>query len=793
MAETIEGARDVLVESGTVAGEASPGGFPRQAEDPVALRTEEVRAGIARGWAFTPLNGKKPILKAWQKRPKPRLDEALVWARQGNIGLRTGAISGVVVVDIDPGAETSALDLPRTVTVVTGRGGRHLYFRAPDVEICNSAGKLAEHVDFRGDGGQAAFVGSAHPDTGQVYRWADDLSPDDVVLAPLPDWILHAGKGNGSPASDAGAPAKPDRPRAYAQKCLRAELEKVRTASEGQRNDQLNKSAFNLGRLIASGDLDRADVERELLVATALPDAEARPTIQSGIDAGMLEPRGPAQGRHTVLVPGGHRTDDGAYKEVSEKEFAQAVLHAIPEGQIYRRGEPGVPGELLGSPGSRYFNVLDSDSSRLLIGEFARLCKWTKATRGEDPKLVVCPVTKAHAGLVLAEARGNDRVRRIELIAPYPAYGCMPGWNANGIYCDLVAELVDLEPELDSETIHCALEDLLIDFPFADEASRQNFIGLMLTPLLRPIIEGNVPLHLVASPLERTGKTKLCEEIFGGTLLGYPTPALQLSGSEEEIDKRIVGLLLKGTPLVHLDNLRAYVDSPALSSLITASRYQGRVLSTNAMPALSNQAVLVASGNNVHMSGEMAKRTVPILLQPSDDAPELRRDFKHPDLRAFVRDSRRLNLACLLGMIARWEQQGRPQGEQRLGGFEAWCAIVGGVMRANRFDRWLTNARDWQRQADPHGEDLITFVRLWRERHGEVPVSANQLMALADENDLFLDELRGATEKGKLGSFSKRVLGRHKDTPVRGRTIRQLRTGAERLWKLEQASANDTS
>ena len=78
-----------------------------------------VRIGHGRGWSFTPLAGKRPILKAWQNAPRETLDQALAWAAQGNVGLRTGRISGVVVIDVDEGGSVESLALPSTITAST--------------------------------------------------------------------------------------------------------------------------------------------------------------------------------------------------------------------------------------------------------------------------------------------------------------------------------------------------------------------------------------------------------------------------------------------------------------------------------------------------------------------------------------------------------------------------------------------------------------------------------------------------------------------------------------------------
>ena len=73
-----------------------------------------VRDGYGRGLAFTPLKGKVPQLSGWQSRDRASIDRTIDWIDRGcNIGLRTGAASGgVVVVDEDVLGAADALNLP---------------------------------------------------------------------------------------------------------------------------------------------------------------------------------------------------------------------------------------------------------------------------------------------------------------------------------------------------------------------------------------------------------------------------------------------------------------------------------------------------------------------------------------------------------------------------------------------------------------------------------------------------------------------------------------------------------
>lgn len=80
----------------------------------------------------------------------------------------------------------------------------------------------------------------------------------------------------------------------YADTALGAELEAVRTATKGTRNDTLNRAAFNLGQLVAAGALTEDDVVHELTDAArdaGLTEREIPGTIKSGLGNGQSKPR----------------------------------------------------------------------------------------------------------------------------------------------------------------------------------------------------------------------------------------------------------------------------------------------------------------------------------------------------------------------------------------------------------------------------------------------------------------------------------------------------------------------
>jgi hypothetical protein len=115
---------------------------------------------------------------------------------EANIGIRTGAQSGVWVLDLDGEDGIKALEeleakhgaLPKTVTALTGGRGMHLYFRFPvDREIKNGAKLHGVPIDVRGTDGYVLAPTSNHI-SGRDYRWKH--SPEDTPIAEAPAWLL---------------------------------------------------------------------------------------------------------------------------------------------------------------------------------------------------------------------------------------------------------------------------------------------------------------------------------------------------------------------------------------------------------------------------------------------------------------------------------------------------------------------------------------------------------------------------------------------------------------------------
>lgn len=197
----------------------------------------------------------------------------------GQLALRTGAASGTVVVDVDPGhgGRTTMADLinrgllPPTRWVATGSGGAHLYYRHPGHPVRCSQGNpgigLGPGIDVKADGGYVVLPPSVHPRTGRPYRWQPGRGMEEMPPA------LVAACEPPAPAAPPPAPAagpitvRPAGGISYPDRLLTVLLDRVTGAPEGTRRATLYGAARGVARMVTAGAIDPADA------ITALTDA----------------------------------------------------------------------------------------------------------------------------------------------------------------------------------------------------------------------------------------------------------------------------------------------------------------------------------------------------------------------------------------------------------------------------------------------------------------------------------------------------------------------------------------
>ncbi len=200
---------------------------------------------------------------------RTRLQAMLTAHPRGLLAVRTGSMSGLLVVDIDPahGGRVDMALMPPTQAVATGNHGFHLYYRHPGHPVLSRPLPGADGVDIKADGGYVVLPPSIHPVTRRPYQWL----PGYDHVNEMPPALQAAVDQPAVPRPRQAHPTTTETPATLAQcqfdggggitsptALLDALLATVRTARKGRRRATLYGAARGVARMVRARALDSA-------------------------------------------------------------------------------------------------------------------------------------------------------------------------------------------------------------------------------------------------------------------------------------------------------------------------------------------------------------------------------------------------------------------------------------------------------------------------------------------------------------------------------------------------------
>jgi hypothetical protein len=268
---------------------------------------------------------------------------------------------------------------------------------------------------------------------------------------------------------------------------------------------------------------------------------------------------------------------------------------------------------------------------------------------------------------------------------------------------------------------------MLQDFRFVSDDDRANYIGLMLTPLLRNITPAPYKLGVIEAHQPGSGKTFLARaimSIYSGIMHA------EMPSEEPELVKTITSMLDTQTgAVIVFDNVSGVVRSSALAGLLTSPTFQGRRLGTGVMVDAVNDRLWMITGNNAALGGDLARRSLRVKIDPGVPNPEARTRFAIPDFENWVRAHRGDLLWSMLTLVQHWVHIGSPvPSEIRADSYGKWVAVVGSILAAagipGTFDDPLASKAN-----DPDAEEWEDFLAQVHAVHGEEPWTSKMLLA----------------------------------------------------------------
>jgi len=812
-------------------------------------------AYAARGWRVIPIEPGHKFPRGfpeWQHdaTTNPQIIESW-WGRDHpdhGIGIATGAATGMFALDVDPehGGDETLTDLehehgalPDTLEVLTGGGGRHLYFAVPDgVTIANDQGKrLGPGLDIRGEGGQAVAPPSIHPDTGRRYEWEALHDPADGVTAAVPPaWLVEL-------LTVETEPPRPHRTSAGGSRLDLAERPGDRFEAETEWADLLSDDGWSLHsprrglhgnyelwtrpgkepRDGASASLyyQGSDVLKVFTSSVAGLDAGATYTRFGYLTATRhggdhrraaqelaqhykrLDPSlAPATATEEVearpcIVYNGRSLDD-----VTHEAIAVVALSNDPP-RVFVRG--GIPTRIRTDESQRpIIETLSKDSARHRLAEIA---DWQRINADGERRQTAPPVDVV-ANVLAADAwpfPGLTGIAEVPILRPDGTFRTEHGYDDTTKLYHWTTHAYPTLPETPTaaelEAAVATVADLFVDFPFDTIADRANAWALVITGIVRPAITGQVPMALLDAPEPGTGKSLLAR-IAALITTGRIGAMQPMPRSDEELEKRITSLLLAGTTTVIFDNVDGSIASGVLAGALTADVWSGRILGQSTTIEVPSRVTWLATGNNLSIGGDLARRCYRIRLDTHQAQPWRRTGFQHPDLENHVATHRTEIITALCTIVRSWWAAGKPSAPQlpALGGYTPWVEMVGGILAHAGIDGFLGNLEQFHADADTEAIGWEAFLHSWHSTFGDDIVTAGDIVRRMEDPmalgaggliETIPDDLSPAWGTPRFAKVFGRALGKRAGRHYGAEGIHIVRHGLDRRKVVQYSVALD--
>lgn len=406
--------------------------------------------------------------------------------------------------------------------------------------------------------------------------------------------------------------------------------------------------------------------------------AEARARRRAAPPASTAGPCEPTRRRRQIVV------DADLHLAVADAAAALADHPRVFQRDaqlvhVVRSAEP----EAGIAPGAPILRALGAALLRSCLSEVAEFSRPAKRDDG-DERQIAPPADVAAAVAELGHWPGVHPIvgvaeapylRPDGSIAQTPGYDPQTGY----LYEPSVAfpRVADAPTREDAQRALAELAEIYVDFPFASAAARSVPLAAILTMLARPAIRGAVPAFVVEANTRGSGKS-LTTDTVGVVATGRPTAKMSWPPDPIELEKVLAAYALRGAAIVDFDNVVAPFGGGPLDRCLTATdRVELRVLGRSEVPSMTWRAVVCATGNNIALAGDTARRVLVARLESPLENPEDRADFRHADLRGWVAGARPRLVAAALTILRAWIVAGRPRcGCTAWGSFEAWAATI---------------------------------------------------------------------------------------------------------------------
>jgi putative DNA primase/helicase len=257
------------------------------------------------------------------------------------------------------------------------------------------------------------------------------------------------------------------------------------------------------------------------------------------------------------------------------------------------------------------------------------------------------------------------------------------------------------------------LDALLVGFPFVSDVDRSVALSALITPVCRGAMAVS-PLHAFRANTAGTGKSFIAD-VASAITSSRPCPVISAGRNMDEMDKRLVGLLLSGSPILSIDNVNGSIGSDLLCQAAERPLLRLRGLGKSDIIEVESNATIFANGSGFAVEGDMTRRTLVSDLDAEEERPELRTFDFDPVERVLA--NRGKYVAAALTVVRAFVQSGKKPDIPPLASYGDYTNAVRGALV------WLGKAdpaesMERAREDDPELSALRAVMAQWTHHIG---------------------------------------------------------------------------
>lgn len=447
------------------------------------------------------------------------------------------------------------------------------------------------------------------------------------------------------------------------------------------------------------------------------------------------------------------------------------------------------------------------------LGGATQYWKWCKAGDtmvevDEDP-----PAKIAKAVLSLGAGRRLKPLKAVvtaPVLRPDGSVLDVEGYDAEtGLLLEPADEIIGIPSRPTREAVNGALTTLLHPFsrfPLVGPTDWAVLLSALLSAVVRPAVP-TCPAFGFDAPVQGSGKSLLatCVSILatGEPATVWPHTA---GRDDEEVRKRLFTALRAGNRVILWDNVTGVLDSASLAAALTSENFTDRVLGQSESNTVPNRAIILLTGNNLSLAGDMPRRVLLCRINPNTDRPFAREFDLNP--AAYTMAHRQDMVAAALILVRGYLTSGAARAPGRMASFEQWddfvrqtVAWIDREVAPGQFGdpmEAVTNAQE----ADPEQDALSALLGGIRAKWPGEWVTARNLVEvvkkandpntaayLTDEEKDIVEALNDLAPRAGMSSRSLgRVLHFRRDRIVGGMRLVQGTSMNVACWKVEDAA-----